>query len=138
MHFQIFYFSLPKNAWTFFFLFRAAPATDGISWAGGVIRVVTAGLLHSHTTEVSDPRCICNLCHSLWQCWILNPLRKARDPTCILLDDTSGSYTAEPQQEPLDFVLMLFLLKKESRVFTFPAFSIFEKVSHLPLYLIAI
>ena len=33
-----------------------------------------------------DPSPICDLCHSLWQRWILNPLSEARDGTCILMD----------------------------------------------------
>ena len=32
-----------------------------------------------------DPSCICNLYHSSQQCWILNPLSKARDWTCNLM-----------------------------------------------------
>ena len=32
---------------------------------------------------------VCNLHHSSWQCWILNPLREARDGTGDLMD-TSG------------------------------------------------
>ena len=32
-----------------------------------------------------DLSCICNLHHSSWQCWILNPLSVARDQTCILV-----------------------------------------------------
>ena len=33
-----------------------------------------------------DPRCVCNLHLSSWQCRILNPLSKARDQTHILMD----------------------------------------------------
>ena len=33
-----------------------------------------------------DPSCICKLCSSLKQQWILNPPREARDRTCILAD----------------------------------------------------
>ena len=33
-----------------------------------------------------DPGCICDLHCSLWQHWILNPQREARDWTCILTD----------------------------------------------------
>ena len=29
---------------------------------------------------------VCGLHHSLWQCWILNPLSNARNWTCILMD----------------------------------------------------
>ena len=37
-------------------------------------------------TATLDPRQICNLHISLGQCWILNPLSRARDLTCILMD----------------------------------------------------
>ena len=39
---------------------------------------------YATATAIQDPSHICNLCHSLWQHWILNPLREARDQTCIL------------------------------------------------------
>ena len=44
--------------------------------------------LRPTTTAIvtQDPRCICDLQRSLWQCWILNPLSKARDWTCILTE----------------------------------------------------
>ena len=32
------------------------------------------------------PSCICDLHHSSWQCRILDPLIKARDGTCVLMD----------------------------------------------------
>ena len=35
-------------------------------------------------TAIRDPSCICNLYHSSWQHWILNPLIEARDGTLIL------------------------------------------------------
>ena len=38
----------------------------------------------STTTAMSVLSCICNPCHSLQQCWILNPLSEARGWTCIL------------------------------------------------------
>ena len=34
---------------------------------------------------------VCDLCHSLQQCQILNPLSKARDGTHIIMDSTLGS-----------------------------------------------
>ena len=37
-------------------------------------------------TATTDPSNVCNLHHSLWQCWILNPLSQAKDPTCVLMD----------------------------------------------------
>ena len=37
-------------------------------------------------TATPDVSCIYDLCHSLWQCQILNPLREARDWTGMLID----------------------------------------------------
>ena len=37
-------------------------------------------------TAIQDQSHIFDLHHSSWQCWILNPLSKARDWTCILMD----------------------------------------------------
>ena len=37
-------------------------------------------------TATQDLSCVYNLHHSSWQCRILNPLSKARDRTCILMD----------------------------------------------------
>ena len=35
---------------------------------------------------VPDPSQVCDLHHSSWQRWVLNPLGKTRDRTCILMD----------------------------------------------------
>ena len=45
-----------------------------------------------------DPSRVCNLHHSSWQYWILNPLSRARDRTRILVDTSWFCYT-EPQWE---------------------------------------
>ena len=37
-------------------------------------------------TPMPDLSQFCNICHSLWQCRNLNPLSRARDQTCILMD----------------------------------------------------
>ena len=36
-------------------------------------------LAHTTATAMPDPSHVCNLHHSSWQCWILNPLSKARN-----------------------------------------------------------
>ena len=50
--------------------------------------------LQAYTTVMAtwDPRCICDLHHSLHQCQILNPVSEARDRThiLILVEMTSG------------------------------------------------
>ena len=37
-------------------------------------------------TATWDPSHVCYLHHSSWQWWILNPLSKARNQTCVLVD----------------------------------------------------
>jgi len=41
---------------------------------------------YATATAASDLSCICSLCCSLRQCWVLNPLNEAKDQTCILTD----------------------------------------------------
>ena len=68
----------PELMGTFFFFFlsfTATPGAYGNSQARDRIRAAAAGLRHSN----SDPSCICDLCLSLEQPWILNPLSKAGD-----------------------------------------------------------
>ena len=48
-------------------------------------------LAYTITTAILDLSCIYDLHCSLCQHWILNPLNKARDQTCILMDTVSGS-----------------------------------------------
>ena len=43
-------------------------------------------LADATVSATSDPSCICDLYHSLWQCQIHNPLIEARDQTHILMD----------------------------------------------------
>ena len=48
-----------------------------------------AAAAYATATATLDPRHICELCCSLWQCQILNPLSEARDWTHILTETTS-------------------------------------------------
>ena len=57
-----------------FCLFRATPMAYGGSQVRGQIGVR------------QDPSCICDLHHSSWQCWILNPLSEVRNRACDLMD----------------------------------------------------
>ena len=66
------------------FLFRAAPAAHGSSWAR--VKLEQQLLAYATATAISDLSHLCDLCFRLWQRWILNPLSKARDQTCILMD----------------------------------------------------
>ena len=49
-------------------------------------------LAYATATAVPDPSCICDLHHISWQHWILNPLSKARDWTCVLMDTSQVDY----------------------------------------------
>ena len=66
----------PSFFFFFFFclfcLFRATPVAYGGSQAGGLIGAYTTA------TAMPDPSRLCDLHHSSWQCWILDPLSKAR------------------------------------------------------------
>ena len=70
----------------FFLLFSTAPEAYGSSQARGRIRAVDFGLHHSRSKAMQDPSWICDLHHRSEQSRILNPLIKARDQTCILMD----------------------------------------------------
>ena len=64
-----------------FCLFRAAPAAHGGSQSRDLIGAVASSLFNSLIN--ADLSHICDIPCSLWQCQILNPLRKARDGTCF-------------------------------------------------------
>ena len=50
--------------------------------------------LSAYTTATATPDSshVCDLRHSSWQRQILNPLREARDRTCILMDPSQVCY----------------------------------------------
>ena len=60
-----------------FIFFTALPAVYGSSWARGQIQAAAGA--YTTAMAILDPCCICDLCCSLRQHWILNPLSKARD-----------------------------------------------------------
>ena len=45
---------------------------------------------YTTATETLALSSICDLHYSLWQCWILNALRKDRDQTRLLTETMSG------------------------------------------------
>ena len=56
----------------------------GSSQARDQLEATAAGL--HHPTAMWDPSHVCDLHHSSWQPWILNPLSDARNQTHILVD----------------------------------------------------
>ena len=72
--------------YTFFFFcfFMAIPREKAGSQARSQMKAVAADL--HHTTAKSDLSQVCKQHYSSWQCQILNPLSKAKDWTCVLMD----------------------------------------------------
>ena len=79
---------------TFNFLFIPTPIAYGSSQARGQIRAAA----EAHTTATTPPNlsCICDLCCSLQQHQILNPMSKTRDQTHIFTETTSGPSPTKP------------------------------------------
>ena len=59
-------------------------------------------LAYATATATPDPGLVCDLHHSSQQCWILSPLREARDWTHILMDTSwvhkTLSHTGSPKR----------------------------------------
>ena len=72
------------------------------------LRVKSELQLPAYTTAsaTQDPSHICDLHHSSQQCWILNPLTKARDQTCIFMDT---SRDPNPLSHDRDSILFFHL-----------------------------
>ena len=49
-------------------------------------------LPYTTATATPEPRPVCDLHHSSWQHWILNPLSEAGDRTCILMVTSHNSF----------------------------------------------
>ena len=77
------YVNVPPPLFCLFCLFRDTPATYGGSQARGRIRAAAAGLRQSHSNVGSEPPV--QPTPQLTQCWILDPLSKARDRTRNLM-----------------------------------------------------
>ena len=93
-----------ENIYSFYFfffcLFRATPAAYRGSQPRGLIRAVAAGLHHSFSN-------ICDLHHSSWQCWILDPLSEARDQTRNLIVPSRICFHCTMTGNPL-FLMLCF------------------------------
>ena len=85
--FQNCFFCLYKKCqWNFknniFFYGR----THGIWFPRLGVKLELQSLASATATAMPDSSCVCELHHSPWHCWILNPLSEARDRTFILMD----------------------------------------------------
>ena len=56
---------------------------------------------YARATATPDPSHVCDLHHSSWQCWILNPLSETRNRTCVLMDTSQLSFCCATTGTPL-------------------------------------
>ena len=98
-----------KKALFFFFFcfFRATPVVYGGSQARGRIGATAAGLTHRETRGLSH---VCDLYHRSRQRWIHDPLSKARDRTCILIDTSRIHFHCATTGTPKYIFKLLFYL----------------------------
>ena len=69
-------------------------------------------------TASPDPSHVCNLHHSSWQRWIVNPLSKAREWTHVLMDTSQGRYHWAMMGNPPYFNILLLISLKEKILFS--------------------
>ena len=59
---------------------------------------------YTTATAMQDPCLICDLHHTSWQCWILNPLIRVRDQTHILMDTSWVYFCWDTVGTPIDYI----------------------------------
>ena len=68
---------------------------------------------YTTVTATLDVRCVCDLCHSLWQRQILNPLSEARHWICIYMQTSGVHYcwattgTPKPHFKIITIIIIL-------------------------------
>ena len=55
---------------------------------------------YTTATAMPDPSRVWDLYRSSWQCWILNSLNKAKDQTCIFMDNSQVCYHRATMETP--------------------------------------
>ena len=90
-------------------------------------------LAYTTATVTQDTSCICSLPHNSQQRWILNPLSKARDWTCILMDTSEIHFHWATMGKPLNnifrFKMAMSTCLTEVTIFPFKtALNIIMKV----------
>ena len=86
----------------FFWLFRAAP----VAYESSQVRELELQLL-AYATATQDPSCVCNLHDSSRQRRILNPVSKARDLICNLVDTSWIHFCCATTGTPMHYIFNL-------------------------------
>ena len=84
------------------------------------MEVPKLGVKLAYTTETRDPNHTCDLHHSSWQHWFLNPLSEAGNPTCILMDASQICFCWTTMGTPFFFLI----LKYRWFIILFPVYNI--------------
>ena len=71
---------------------------------------------YTTATVTQDPSFACDLYHSSWQHWILNPVSKARGRTHILMDTTSVHFHWATTETPVYLVFHLPIYRPKTVV----------------------
>ena len=64
---------------------------------------------YTTATATWDPNHVCDLHDSSWQCWILNPVSKARYRFCVLMDTSQIHFCWATMAPPWKLLLLLTL-----------------------------
>ena len=94
--------------WTFFFFLGLHQWHMEVPRPG--VKSQLQLLAYTTATTIPDPSHVCNLHHSSWQCWIPNPLSKARDWACILMDASQIRFRCATTGTPVNGHLSYFLI----------------------------
>ena len=88
----------------------AAPAAYRRSQARDRIRALQL-LAYTTATAMWDLSRICDLNHSSWHCWILNPLSEARDWTWVLMDTSHVHFCGATMGTPLCYIINVVIMR---------------------------
>ena len=90
---------------------------------------------YATVTAMPEPSCICDLYHRSQQHWVLNPLSKARDQTCILMATSQVHYLCAIVGTPsviILFEIVQMLTRLEIYIHMY-IYIIFSQIFHLSL-----
>ena len=80
--------------------------------------------LSAYTTATRDPSRVCNLHHSSWQHWTLNPLSEARDRTHVLMDMSQIRQPLSHDRNSMCFFFFFFAFSGRTRsIWKFPGWG---------------
>ena len=86
---------------------------------------------YAAVTATSNPSHVCNLYHSSWICWILNPLSEAKDQIHLLMDTSQIRFPCATVGTPGTLISNLILIKARVISYMLQHFKNCEYCSHI-------